>query len=48
VGKMSRKSILIIEDEIVIRTSLKKFLEKKQYKVTETGSLAEALKNDLL
>jgi two-component system response regulator HydG len=44
---MSRKKILIIEDEIVIRTSLKKFLEKKQYKVTETGSLAEALQNDL-
>lgn len=44
---MSRKRILIIEDEIVIRTSLKKFLEKKQYKVTETGSLAEALQNDL-
>jgi DNA-binding NtrC family response regulator len=44
---MSRKRILIVEDEIVIRTSLKKFLEKKQYKVTETGSLAEALQNDL-
>ncbi|MFT4821671.1 MAG: two-component system response regulator HydG [Candidatus Azotimanducaceae bacterium] len=44
---MSRKRILIIEDEIVIRTSLKKFLEKKQYKVTETGSLTEALQNDL-
>jgi len=44
---MSRKRILIIEDEIVIRTSLKKFLEKKQYKVTGTGSLAEALQNDL-
>jgi len=44
---MSRKRILIIEDEIVIRTSLKKFLEKKQYKVTGAGSLAEALQNDL-
>jgi DNA-binding NtrC family response regulator len=44
---MSRKRILIVEDEIVIRTSLKKFLEKKQYKVTETGSLAEALQSDL-
>jgi len=44
---MSRKRILNIEDEIVIRTSLKKFLEKKQYKVTGAGSLAEALQNDL-
>jgi DNA-binding NtrC family response regulator len=44
---MSRKKILIIEDEIVIRSSLKKFLEKQQYKVTEAGSLAEALQKDL-
>jgi two-component system, NtrC family, response regulator HydG len=44
---MSRKKILIVEDEIVIRTSLKKFLEKKLYKVVEAGSLAEALQNNL-
>lgn len=44
---MGRKKILIVEDEIVIRTSLKKFLEKKLYKVVEAGSLAEALQNNL-
>ncbi len=44
---MSRKKILIVEDEVVIRASLKKFLEKKLYKVVEAGSLAEALQNNL-
>ncbi len=44
---MSRKKILIIEDEIVIRSSLKKFLEKQNYKVCEAGSVDEAAKQDL-
>lgn len=44
---MSRKNILIVEDDLVLRTSLKQFLEKKLYKVVEAGSLAEALQKDL-
>ncbi len=44
---MSHKNILIIEDEIVIRTSLKKFLEKQNYKICEAGSVDEAVKQDL-
>ena len=44
---MSRKKILIVEDEVVARTSLKTFLEKKSYNVVEAGSLAEALQNNL-
>ena len=44
---MNRKKILIVEDEIVIRKALKKFLEKKLYNVVEAGSVAEALQNNL-
>jgi DNA-binding NtrC family response regulator len=44
---MSHKNILIVEDEVVIRSSLKKFLEKKNYKICEAGSIAEAVKQDL-
>ena len=44
---MSHKNILIVEDEIVIRSSLKKFLEKKNYKICEAGSIDEAVKQDL-
>lgn len=44
---MTRKKILIVEDEVVIRSSLKKFLEKKNYKVCEAGSVEEAVKQDL-
>ncbi|MFP6806045.1 MAG: sigma-54 dependent transcriptional regulator [Pseudomonadales bacterium] len=44
---MSHKYILIIEDEVVIRSSLKKFLEKKKYKICEAGSIGEATKHDL-
>ncbi len=44
---MSRKNILIVEDEIVIRSSLKKFLEKKNYKICEAGSVDEAVGYDL-
>ncbi len=39
---MGGKKILIIEDEIVIRSSLKKFLEKQSFKVKEAGSVTEA------
>lgn len=44
---MNRKQILIVEDEVVIRSSLKKFLEKQNYKVCEAGSVDEAAKLDL-
>ncbi len=44
---MGRKKILIVEDEVVIRSSLKKFLEKQSYKVKEAGSVQEASDFDL-
>jgi len=44
---MSRQKILIVEDEIVIRTSLKKFLEKQSYIIEEAASLNEALHHNL-
>lgn len=39
---MRQRSILIIEDEIVIRTSLRKYLGKQGFSVTEAGSVEEA------
>ena len=39
---MSRKKILIIEDEVVIRSSLRKFLGKQGFKISEAGSIDEA------
>lgn len=39
---MRQRSILIIEDEVVIRTSLKKYLGKQGFSVTEAGSVEEA------
>ena len=44
---MGRKTILIVEDEVVIRSSLKKFLEKQSFKVKEAGSVSEAADFDL-
>ncbi|HKI73085.1 MAG TPA: sigma-54 dependent transcriptional regulator [Pseudomonadales bacterium] len=44
---MGRKKILIVEDEVVIRSSLKKFLEKQSFKVKEAGSITEAEDFDL-
>ena len=44
---MGRKKILIIEDEVVIRSSLKKYLEKQSFKVKEAGSINEATDYDL-
>ena len=44
---MDRKKILIIEDEVVIRSSLKKFLEKQSFKVKEAGSINETTDLDL-
>lgn len=42
------KSILIIEDEAVIRSALSKFLKRKNFDVSEAGSLEEALENNNL
>ncbi|MFT7090697.1 MAG: DNA-binding NtrC family response regulator [Candidatus Azotimanducaceae bacterium] len=39
---MRQRSILIIEDEVVIRTSLKKYLGKQGFSITEAGSVEEA------
>lgn len=34
--------VLLVEDETIIRSSLKRLLERHQYKVSEAGSVAEA------
>ena len=44
---MNHKFILIIEDEALIRSSLRNFLEKQNYKICEAGSIGEAVKQDL-
>ena len=44
---MSSQRLLIVEDEPVIRSSLKKFLEYHNYKVCEAASLREAAEYDL-
>ena len=35
-------NILIVEDEVIIRTSLRKLLERNDYNVQEAGSVKEA------
>jgi DNA-binding NtrC family response regulator len=40
---MTKKTILIIEDEVLIRSSIRKVLEKQNYKVCEAGSVDEAI-----
>ncbi|MFK8021648.1 MAG: sigma-54-dependent transcriptional regulator [Pseudomonadales bacterium] len=37
------KPILVVEDETVIRTALKRLLERNDYKVREAGSVTEAM-----
>ncbi len=37
--------ILTVEDEVIIRSALKRLLEKNGYEVSEAGSVAEALSN---
>ena len=39
------KNILLVEDEPLIRSSLKRLLERNQYKVSEAGSVHEATAN---
>ncbi|WP_196157122.1 sigma-54 dependent transcriptional regulator [Reinekea sp. G2M2-21] len=40
-------NILIVEDESIIRSALKRLLERNSYKVTEAESVTEASQNDL-
>ena len=44
---MSQRQILIVEDEDVIRASLKRLLERQGYDVTEVGSVQEARQHSL-
>lgn len=44
---MRSSIILIVDDDTVIRSSLKTFLENHNYKVCEAGSVREAVKHDL-
>jgi DNA-binding NtrC family response regulator len=37
--------ILVVEDEVVIRTALKRLLERHEYKVSEAGTVKESLEN---
>ena len=43
----STKKILIIEDEVVIRSSLRRLLTRNHYQVTEAGSVDEAMSHNL-
>jgi two-component system response regulator HydG len=36
------KNILIVEDEVLIRTGLRRLLQRHQYQVSEAGSVHEA------
>lgn len=40
-------AILIVEDESIIRTALKRLLERNSYRVTEAESVTEASQHDL-
>lgn len=44
---MSQRQILIVEDEDVIRASLKRLLERQGYDVTDVGSVQEARQQSL-
>ena len=39
--------ILIVEDEVIIRTALRKLLSRNKYDIVETGSVAEATKQKI-
>lgn len=45
--RLRTQNILIVDDDPVIRSSLKTFLENHNYKVCEAGSVKEAVKQDL-
>ncbi|MEX0584318.1 MAG: response regulator, partial [Natronospirillum sp.] len=40
-------NILIVEDEVIIRSALKRLLERHQFTVTEAGSVDEACQHEL-
>lgn len=40
--------ILIVEDEAIIRTALRKLLERNKYQVSEAASIKEALSLSLI
>ncbi|MBO6558385.1 MAG: sigma-54-dependent Fis family transcriptional regulator [Pseudomonadales bacterium] len=44
---MASQNILIVDADTVFRSSLKAFLENKNYKVCEAGSVKDAVKNEL-
>ena len=37
--------VLVVEDELVIRTALKRLLERQEYKVSEAGTVKESIDN---
>jgi DNA-binding NtrC family response regulator len=37
--------VLVVEDEVVIRTALKRLLERHEYKVSEAGTVKESIEN---
>jgi DNA-binding NtrC family response regulator len=39
------KQVLVVEDEVVIRTALKRLLERHEYKVSEAGTVKESIDN---
>ena len=39
------QQILVVEDEVVIRTALKRLLERHEYKVSEAGTVKESIDN---
>ena len=45
---MIKQNILIVDNDTIFRASLKNFLEKHHYKVSEAGSVKDAIKNDLM
>jgi DNA-binding NtrC family response regulator len=47
ISGMSSQTILIVDNDSVIRSSLKAFLENHKYKVCEAGSFKEAVKQNL-
>lgn len=42
---ISMNQVLVVEDEAVIRSSLRRILERNQYQVSEAGSVKESLEN---
>ena len=39
------QQVLVVEDEVVIRTALKRLLERHEYKVSEAGTVKESIDN---